>query len=162
MFLTTKDFSIRNGELFKPKDRGFSFVFFMTNGYGYKDMFFMRELESAFEYAKNTLKGCKFYYVNIDQDIIKMSERTHTPIVKTNPTFLMFGNGKYLDRYFPDTKNNKNKMVNFVLETTKRWIDKLFTSTQTFDADTVPIPSYSIGIPGNYADHHNSAIYSRY
>lgn len=152
MFLTPNDFTIQNGELMRPNDQGYSFVFFFT--YDCKDC---DHVKPAFNYLSNHFKGINFCYMDMAQKnymLMYMSRHSKTPIEYV-PFLLLFANGRPIAQFFQDEENPQNnipKMENFILANTRRHQQQTQGSKSgSSKPEGEGIPPYSIGIPGNLA-----------
>jgi thiol-disulfide isomerase/thioredoxin len=93
MFLTPNDFANQNGELVKPNDQGYSFVFLFTNDCRWCD-----DVKPAFNYLSKMIRGVNFAYMDVAQNnwqLRNMSLRTSTPIEYV-PLLLLFANGRQI------------------------------------------------------------------
>lgn len=162
MFLTPNDFAIQNGELVKPNDQGYSFVFFFTNDCRWCD-----DVKPAFNYLYRTIRGVNFAYMDVAQNnwqLRNMALRTSTPIEYV-PLLLLFANGRQIAQFFQDEDNPQNnipKMQNFIMANTRQHQQQQSTRIRGVNSSSragvgpsqggnSDIPAYSIGIPGNLA-----------
>lgn len=147
MFLTPNDFTIHDGELVKPNDQGYSFVFFFTNTCP-----LCNDVKPAFNRLSRIIRGVSFAYMDVEQNnwlLRDMSLRTRTPIDYV-PLLILFANGRPIAQFFQDEdvpQNNTERMKKFIMATTGGH-QQHNHSSQNAGAD---IPAYSIGIPGNLA-----------
>jgi thiol-disulfide isomerase/thioredoxin len=168
MFLTPNDFAIQNGELVKPNDQGYTFVFFFTNDCRWCD-----DVKPAFNYLSRMIRGVNFAYMDVSQNnwqLRDMSLRTMTPIEYV-PLLILFGNGHQIAQFFQDEDNPQNnipKMQNFIMANTRRQHQQQTSSSTTrIKGDSGAgssqggnsIPAYSIGIPGNLASRKVCKLY---
>lgn len=119
MILTSKDFTIIDGELALINRHGFSLVFFTAPQCVYCD-----EFKPYFEYVSKTVKGCNFYFCDINEEIglKQATSYTKTPITYV-PFVLLFAYGKKEKQFFPDEENPDNNvklLVNFLQDTISR------------------------------------------
>lgn len=167
MFLTPNDFAIQNGELVKPNDQGYSFVFLFTNDCRWCD-----DVKPSFNYLSRMFRGVNFAYMDVAQDnwqLRNMSLMTSTPIEYV-PLLLLFANGRQIAQFFQDEDNPQNnipKMQNFIMVNTRQHQQQAQSTrirggapggnpSQGGDND---IPAYSIGIPGNLAARKVCKLY---
>ena len=162
MFLTPNDFAIQNGELVKPNDQGYSFVFLFTNDCRWCD-----DVKPAFNYLSRMIRGVNFAYMDVTQNnwqLRNMSLRTGTPIEYV-PLLLLFANGRQIAQFFQDEDNPQNnipKMQNFIMANTRQHQQQAAQSTRIRGAagpSQESIPAYSIGIPGNLASRKVCKLY---
>jgi len=134
MILTSKDFTIVNGDLTLINNRGFSLVLFTAPQCKYCDEFI-----PYFEYISHRLTGCNFFFCDMSEErqLEQASQYTKTPITYV-PLVLLFANGKIISQYFPDEQNPENNtdlLVNFLKETTTK-----HNTTQTVSSPFGGIP----------------------
>ena len=101
MYLTPNDFEIQNGELVKPNDQGYSFVFFFTD-----DCTWCNDVKPAFNYLSEMIRGVNFAYMDVAQNNLQlrdMSLRTQTPIEYV-PLLLLFRNGRQIAQFFQESQ----------------------------------------------------------
>jgi thiol-disulfide isomerase/thioredoxin len=155
MFLTPNDFAIQNGELVKPNDQGYSFVFLFTN-----DCVWCDDVKPAFNYLSRLIRGVNFAYMDVAQNnwlLRSMSLRTKTPIEYV-PLLLLFRNGRQIAQFFQDEDNPKNnipKMQNFIMANTRQHQSTPIRGvgeSSVAGPSEGDIPPYSLGIPSNRAD----------
>ena len=171
MFLTPNDFAIQNGELVKPNDQGYSFVFLYTN-----DCLWCDDVKPAFNYLSRVIRGVNFAYMDVSQNnwqLRNMSFRTGTPIEYV-PFLLLFANGRQIAQFFQDEDNPQNnipKMQNFIITNTRQHQQQAQSTRIRGGAggsnsgagpsqgSANDIPAYSIGIPGNLASRKVCKLY---
>lgn len=116
MILTSKDFTIIDGELSLVNTRGFTLVFFTAPQCTYCD-----EFKPYFEYVSRIVRGCNFYFCDMSEErqLEQTALYTKTPITYV-PLVLLFANGKVIKQYFPDEQNPDNNiglLVKFLQDT---------------------------------------------
>lgn len=166
MFLTPNDFAIQNGELVKPNDQGYSFVFLFTNECRWCD-----DVKPAFNYLSKMIRGVNFAYMDVAQNnwsLRDMSLRTRTPIEYV-PLLLLFANGRQIAQFFQDEENPQNnipKMQHFIINNTRHHQQPQSTRIKGSPNNTIAqgtsgneIPPYTIGIPGNLASRKVCKLY---
>lgn len=172
MFLTPNDFANQNGELVKPNDQGYSFVFLFTNDCRWCD-----DVKPAFNYLSKMIRGVNFAYMDVAQNnwqLRNMSLRTSTPIEYV-PLLLLFANGRQIAQFFQDEDNPQNnipKMQNFIMANTRQHQQQAQSTrirgntpggnnsaAGPSQGDSNDIPAYSIGIPGNLASRKVCKLY---
>jgi thiol-disulfide isomerase/thioredoxin len=164
--LTSNDFAIQNGELVKPNDQGYSFVFIFTNDCKWCD-----DVKPAFNYLSTMIRGVNFAYMDVAQNnwrLREMSLRTRTPINYV-PFLLLFANGRQIAQFSQDEDNPQNnipKMQQFIINNTTRRQQPQSTRIQgtpgssSSQAAGSEIPPYTIGIPGNLATRKVCKLYN--
>lgn len=163
MFLTPNDFAIQNGELVKPNDQGYSFVFFFTN-----DCKWCNDVKPAFDYLSRMIKGVNFAYMDVSQNNWQLLN-IGAPI-KYVPLLLLFANGRCIAQFFQDEDNPQNNipmMQNFIMANTlhhqQQTQSTRIRSSRGSGAGPSQggddIPAYSIGIPGNLASRKVCKLY---
>lgn len=166
MFLTPNDFAIQNGELVKPNDQGYSFVFLFTN-----DCAWCEDVKPAFNYLSKMIRGVNFAYMDVAQNnwqLRDMSLRSRTPIEYV-PLLLLFANGRQIAQFFQDEDNPQNntpKMQHFIMANTRNHQQQAQStrirgggSSGGANPSSSDIPAYSIGIPGNLASRKVCKLY---
>lgn len=167
MFLTPNDFAIQNGELVKPNDQGYSFVFLFTNDCRWCD-----DVKPAFNYLSRMIRGVNFAYMDVAQNnwqLRDMSLRTGTPIEYV-PLLILFANGRQIAQFFQDEDNPQNnipKMQNFIIFNTRQQQSQSTRIRKAGGSSSgagpsqggSDIPAYSIGIPGNLASRKVCKLY---
>jgi thiol-disulfide isomerase/thioredoxin len=148
---------LKNGDLIKINDYGYSLVFFFTNSCG-----ICNEVKPAFNYLSKSIRGIKFAYMDIEQndwDVHSLSLKSRTPITYV-PFLLLYINGHPIAQFFQDEEhpeNNIAKMQKFLIDNTSR---RQNNTTQTNQQTQSNIPAYSIGIPGNLASRRVCMLYN--
>lgn len=165
MFLTPNDFAIQNGELVKPNDQGYSFVFLFTNDCRWCD-----DVKPAFNFLSKMIRGVNFAYMDVAQNnwqLRNMSLMTRTPIEYV-PLLLLFANGRRIAQFFQDEDNPQNnipKMQKFIMVNTRNHHQQAQStrirggSGSGANPSSSDIPAYSIGIPGNLASRKVCKLY---
>ena len=163
MFLTPNDFAIQDGELVKPNDQGYLFVFLFTN-----DCLWCDDVKPAFNIVSKMIRGVNFAYMDVAQNnyqLRNMSIRTTTPIDYV-PLLLLFRNGRKIAQFFQDEdnpQNNIHKMQNFIMANTREHQSTRIRGAVRGSGSAGPsqgdIPAYSIGIPGNLASRKVCKLY---
>jgi thiol-disulfide isomerase/thioredoxin len=153
MFLTPSDFEIHNGELVKPNDKGYSFVFFFTNDCKWCD-----DIKQPFNDLSKIIRGVNFSYMDVSQnnwELMDLSFRTRTPI-KYVPLLLLFANGRQVAQFLQDENNPDNNgwmMQDFIEKNTQK-----FQGNNGMGPSAI-IPPYTTGIPGNLASRKICKLY---
>ena len=143
MYLTSRDFTVNDGQLVKINDQGYSFVFIYTNSCKW-----CHDLMPAFKRLSTIVRGVNFQYMDMANDnyiLMDMSAMTNTPIEYV-PFLILFLNGKQIAHFSPDD-NNPNiieQMESFIVSNTRRQPN----GNSSFEVES-DIPPYSLGIPYN-------------
>lgn len=174
MFLTPNDFAIQNGQLVKPNDQGYSFVFLFTNDCRWCD-----DVKPAFNYLSRMIRGVNFAYMDVAQNnwqLRNMSLRSGTPIQYV-PLLLLFANGRQIAQFHQDEDNPQNNipmMQKFIMDNTRQHQQHQQQGHSTrirggaggsssgagpSQGGCGDIPAYSIGIPGNLASRKVCKLY---
>lgn len=139
----------QNGDLCNNL-KGYSFVMFTSDKCEY-----CNDIKPAFHYLPNTIQGCIFAEMNIDQQkqkIRMIASQSKTPINYV-PYVILYLHGIPIAQYIPDEKNpqaNFEKIKLFLINQTK----KNQTPTNNNQQQQLPnnnrnIPEYSLAKPSN-------------
>ena len=149
VYLTPDDYYVNQFRELCNKITGYSFIFFTSNSCKY-----CKDIQPSFVQISQTIKGCVFGIMNVDQDnqkIVEISSRSKSPL-EFVPYIVFYANGRPVAQYNHDEYNpsaNFHSMKSFLLnQTSHKGSSASASNADHRDASDV-IPAYSIGIPGN-------------
>lgn len=118
LYLQPRDFTVnRDGDLTVAL-RDFALVFFMSDK---SDR--CRRLRPTFERVANSVSGCQFAYMDVNQNnvaIKELSEQSSTPIEYV-PLMILYANGKQLARFPPGKSVTPQDVKTWLVQATNRY-----------------------------------------
>lgn len=159
MFINSREFVIKDRNLIKHNDRGFTFVFFFT-----PDCVYCNDVKPAFVHLSKVIKGCNFFFCDLSDGYLPaISAQSKTPITYV-PFLILFANGQIIGQYFPDEENPSNnvrKMSDFIKSTTNQYVKKTMVGGSSNTTSIEPEkPLYAYGIPYNRSSRRVCKLYN--
>jgi thiol-disulfide isomerase/thioredoxin len=159
MFINSREFVLKDRDLVKRNDHGFTFVFFFT-----PDCVYCDDVKPAFIHLSKVIKGCNFFFCDVSDGYLPaISAQSKTPITYV-PFVLLFANGQIIGQFFPDEDNPANntaRMSAFIKTTTDQYVQRISGAGSKQTPEPEPDrPPYAFGIPYNRSSRRVCKLYS--
>lgn len=158
MFINSREFVIKDRNMVKHNDHGFTFVFFFT-----PDCVYCNDVKPAFVHLSKVIRGCNFFFCDVSDNYLpSISTHSKTPITYV-PFLLLFANGQVIGQYFPDEDNpanNVQRMADFIKTTTSQYVKKNVSGGSVSTVTEPEKPVYSYGIPYNRSARRVCKLYN--